>query len=271
LRFSGDFVGLISWDVTSTSPKWIDVADLVIWDLWKCGLLDIELKAGRESEKNEDVKGIWGSNVPGSDWTDAVVRVGDKEIDSLVGIVAGGPRWFTEIERGVLARRLDAEDGEVILDESEYSSPFELKNGAGLGLDGNLLVVTHLTRESGTSGGAGSTDSVCDVLDCFSDRAIVNGCGVRLMLSLLSLVADLHSSSQAGNIWSTHSHPSGLLKPVLKLPKSGQRVGSPDSKSGCIVVVIRAISPVLRSSSLIKWLSLSRRNIIQLMSGAWNV
>jgi hypothetical protein len=112
-----------------------------------------------------------------------------------LGAVSDGLSWLTEIERRGLA-----ENFEVVLKERGNSSLSGIKSGAGLDFDGNLLAVAHLAPEVGISGGAGSTNFIDEVPDCVLGRAIVNGCGVRPVLSFLSLVANFHSSSHAGNM-----------------------------------------------------------------------
>jgi hypothetical protein len=123
-----------------------------------------------------------------------MLRVGGIGVGSL-GVVPDGLSWLIEIERRGLA-----ENFEVVLKERGISSLSGTKSGAGLDFDGNLLAVAHLAPEVGISGGAGSTNSVDEVPDCLLDRTKANGCGVRPVLSVLSLVANFHSSSHAGNM-----------------------------------------------------------------------
>ena len=128
-------------------------------------------------------------------------RVGDVGVHSLFGAGFDRPTWLAEDERGSLVA-----DTEVVLNDSGNLSLLELKAGAVIQLDGNLLVVIDLARGGGIGGGTDSSAFVCEVRSCFLDRTIVNGCGVRSMLPVLSLLAAFHSSSQAGIMWSTHSH-----------------------------------------------------------------
>jgi hypothetical protein len=156
---------------------------------------------------------------------------------SLIGVASLGFKSLNETERGALAG--------YFLRESGNSSLLELKSGAGLGLDGNLLVVTPPVRGGEINGGEGST--ICEVRGSVLNRSKVNGCGPRPMLSLLII---FHSSSQAGIMWSTHSHPSGLFHCGLKRSR-GQDWCWLENSSARRVVAIRLISPVLTSSSMI--------------------
>ena len=133
-------------------------------------------------------------------------RVGDTGVGKLVEADSCGLISVTEIDRGGLT-----EDVEVVLKESGNLSLAELRSGGGIGLDDNLLVVIDLARGGSTGGGGADSRSFFgEVRDGFLDLTIVKGCGVRSMLPFLSLLANFHSSSQAGIMWSTHSHPSGL-------------------------------------------------------------
>jgi hypothetical protein len=132
--------------------------------------------------------------------------IDDIEDWSLVGVAPLGLRSLNETERGGLAGYFLKESGNSLL--------LELRSGAGLGLDGNLLVVTYPVREGEINGGVGST--TCEVRGSVLWWPIDVGCGPRPILSLL---VRFHSSSQAGIMWSTHSHPSGLRNPGRSLSR----------------------------------------------------
>lgn len=122
-------------------------------------------------------------------------RVGVMRDGNLVGAAFDGLMWLTEIERGGLT-----EDVEADLKESGNLALFELGSGGGTDLEGNLLVVMDLARGGGTGGSTESVIAGCVIRGCFLERTIVNGGGVRPMVPVLSLLAILHSSSQAGII-----------------------------------------------------------------------